>query len=56
MKLRINVAVIIEVPDDLGFLNWFGAGCEWAGKNLPLTDAKDWSTTEVERSEDGCLP
>ena len=55
MKLRIDLAIIIEVPADRTTTQMLDMGYAWAGKNLPLTDAVDWSTEDVEQS-DGYLP
>lgn len=56
MKLRIDVAIIIDIPGDQYTEHMIYKGFEWARNNLPKTDALGWSTTEVERSDDGYLP
>lgn len=55
-KLRIDIAITIEVPGNLDAEETLEAGWSWARINLPMTDALDWSTQEVELSDHGYLP
>ncbi len=51
MIIRLDIAVLVEVPDDG---DAFEYGVRWAKGNMPLTSAKDW--TCVEMFDDDYLP